>query len=102
MLGDRQHLTSGDVLAMSGHRWMNTKLVAVLVSSLFLGGCAGLIFSLVGAATSVVGVYQRYEDRQAQKDQTEEILRLREAVEQHQQEIRQLSEVLRERSERDK
>ena len=81
---------------------MTRRLAAVLVCSLFLGGCAGLIFSLVGAATSVVGVYQRYEDRQAQKDQTEEILRLRGAVEQHQEEIRQLSEILREKSERER
>ena len=87
---------------MSVDRWMKIRLVAVLICSLFLSGCAELIFSLVSAATSVVGVYQRYEDRQAQKDQTEEILRLREAVEQHQKEIRQLSDILRERSEKEK
>jgi len=87
---------------MSARKRITTRLAAVLVCSLFLGGCAGLIFSLVGAATSVVGVYQRYEDRQAQKDQTEEILRLRGAVEQHQEEIRQLSEILREKSERER
>jgi len=87
---------------MSVDRRMKIGLVAVLVCSLFLGGCAGFILSLVGAATSVVGVYQRYEDRQAQKDQTEELLRLREAVEQHQQEIRQLSDRLRDRAEKEK
>ena len=87
---------------MSARKRITTRLAAVLVCSLFLGGCAGLIFSLVGAVTSVVGVYQRYEDRQAQKDQTEEILRLRGAVEQHQEEIRQLSEILREKSERER
>ena len=87
---------------MNARRRMTRTVIVVLVCSLFLGGCAGLIFSLVGAVTSVVGVYQRYEDRQAQKDQTEEILRLRGAVEQHQEEIRQLSEILREKSERER
>ncbi len=55
----------------------------LLVVGLLSGGCAAIpAMSLaVDAITGGVGIYQRYEDRQAQRDQTEAIRELKAAVE---------------------
>lgn len=47
-----------------------------------LSGCAAAVIGL-DAVIGGIGIYQRYEDRQAQKDQTAEIMRLREELARH-------------------
>jgi hypothetical protein len=54
-------------------------LIAILALS--LTGCAAAIPVALDTLLGGIGVYQRYEDRQAQKEQTEEIKKLREAIE---------------------
>ena len=56
-------------------------LAALLVVSLLTGGCAELIFGAFGIVSGGVNMYQQYEARQARKEQTEEIKRLREEIE---------------------
>ena len=59
----------------------------LLLALPLLTGCAALPFAFDGVLGGVA-IYQRYEDRQAQKDQTDairaqtdEIIKLREAIE---------------------
>lgn len=69
-------------------RW----LIAGTLLALLLPGCTSLLGPAglaVDAITGGVGIYQRYEDRQAQREQTQaireqtvEVIRLREAIEQ--------------------
>ncbi len=58
-------------------------LGCALLAGLLSSGCAAIsAMSLaVDAITGGVGIYQRYEDRQEQKDQTQAIKDLRAAVE---------------------
>mgnify|MGYP001568307918 CR=1 FL=1 len=51
----------------------------ILLMALGLSGCAA---AAIGLSTlgSAVGIYQRYEDRQTQNDQNEEIRKLREEI----------------------
>ena len=60
-----------------------------LLPLFLLGGCVGLAAGAlaVDAVVGGVGIYQRHEDRQAQKDQTEEIKQLREEIARHRQAI---------------
>jgi hypothetical protein len=54
--------------------------VAVILLALLSTGCTMIPLAL-DAIVGGVSVYQRYEDRQAQKEQTAEIRKLREAIE---------------------
>ena len=67
-------------------------VVALMLAVLPLGGCVEILFGVVGALSSAVGVYQRKEDRDVQKEQNAEIKALRETVERHQAEVRRLNE----------
>ena len=68
------------------------RFLAIMLLALSLTGCAEIIFGVTGLISAGVGIYQRYEDRQDQKDQTEEIKNLRKQVETHQEEVRKLNE----------
>ena len=64
-----------------------TRMAFLLLALPLLTGCAAIPMALDGVIGGI-SVYQRYEDRQAQKDQTEairaqtdEIIKLREAIE---------------------
>lgn len=57
-----------------------TRWLGLIAVAFFLSGCATAGIA-VDALLGGVGIYQRYEDRQAQKDQTEEIKKLRETIE---------------------
>ena len=53
------------------NRVIRTLTLTLAVFSQF--GCVAIAFEAIGALASGIGIYQRYEDRQAQKDQTEAI-----------------------------
>ena len=57
-------------------------IAALLLAALLTGGCAGLggLAIAVEVVGGAIGVYQRFEDRQAQIDQTAEIKKLREEI----------------------
>lgn len=59
---------------------MRRQVFLLLVLPLGLTGCVEILFGVAGAISSGVGIYQRYEDRQVQKDQTAEIKALREEI----------------------
>ena len=63
----RDHIREVRVLRPS------TTLALLLAAALALGGCAELVFGIAGIASGLVGIYQRYEDRQTQKDQNKKI-----------------------------
>ena len=74
---------------------MKSLLGAVLLAaSLALTGCAEIIIGIGGLVASGIGIYQRKEDRDTQKDTNTEIKGLREAVERHQAEVKRLNEQL--------
>ena len=68
----------------------------ILLLTLPLAGCAEILIGVGGLIASGIGIYQRVEDRNTQKDQTEEIKRLKEAVDRHQEEVRKLREGVKE------
>lgn len=68
------------------------RLVGLLFLCLTLSGCAEVVFGVIGAISSVVGIYQRHEDRDAQKDQTQELKNLKDQVKAHQEEVKKLRE----------
>ena len=68
----------------------------VLVLALPLAGCAEILIGIGGLIAAGIGIVQRVEDRNTQKDQTEEIKRLKEAVDRHQEEVRKLREGVKE------
>ena len=54
--------------------------LSIILVALLTGGCwAGVVLG-VDAVVGGVGIFQRWEDRQAQKDQTAEIKALREEI----------------------
>ena len=74
---------------MDGHESEGQTVRVALLAAIVLltSGCAALPFAFDGVLGGVA-IYQRYEDRQAQKDQTDairaqtnEIIKLREAIE---------------------
>ena len=65
-------------------------------ATLPLAGCAEILIGVGGLIAGGIGIYQRVEDRNTQKDQTEEIKRLKEAVDRHQEEVRKLREGVKE------
>ena len=62
---------------------MIRRLLATMLAVSLLSGCAAvpMLGLAVDAVTGGVSIYQRYEDRQAQKDQTQAIRDLQAAVE---------------------
>ena len=67
-------------------------VAGLMLIVLLLSGCAEIFFALGGLAASGVGIYQRWQDRDVQKDQNAELKALREAVERHQAEVKRLNE----------
>ena len=59
-----------------------------------LAGCVELLIGVGSLLAGGVGIYQRVEDRNVQKDQNAEIKALRQSVEQHQVEVKRLNERL--------
>lgn len=55
-------------------------MAVMLVAALPLGGCVAAIALGASSALGAAGVYQRWEDRGVQRDQTEEIKALREEI----------------------
>ena len=68
----------------------------ILLLALPRAGCAEILIGVGGLIASGIGIYQRVQDRTAQQDQTEEIKRLKDAVERHQEEVRKLREGVKE------
>lgn len=56
--------------------------IALLALLLTLQGCVAAVPVALSTLLGGIGVYQRFEDRQAQLEQTAEIRKLREAIEQ--------------------
>jgi hypothetical protein len=52
----------------------------VIALALPLGGCVEIVFGIGGLLSSGISIYQRWEDRGAQTDQTEEIRKLRQEI----------------------
>lgn len=60
-------------------------LLPIVILILVIGTLSGCAAAAIGlnAVIGGIGIYQRYEDRQAQKEQTAEIMRLREELARH-------------------
>ena len=71
-------------------------IIIIIIIVIPLAGCAEILIGVGGLIASGIGIYQRVEDRNTQKDQTEEIKRLKEAVDRHQEEVRKLREGVKE------
>lgn len=56
------------------------RIVALILVALLLGGCAEVFFAAAGVTASTIGVYQRWEDRKAQKKQTQQLKKLTDEV----------------------
>ena len=82
-------LRSGDRV---WYPWARAGVLLMLI--LPLAGCVELLIGVGGLLASGVGIYQRVEDRNVQKDQNAEIKALRQSVEQHQAEVKRLNERL--------
>lgn len=72
--------------------WARAGVLLMLI--LPLAGCVELLIGVGSLLASGVGIYQRVEDRDVQKDQNAEIKALRQSVEQHQGEVKRLNERL--------
>ena len=70
------------------------RLALLVVCLVVLSGCAEILIGIGGLIASGVGIYQRKEDRDTQKDTNTEIKALREAVDRHQAEVKRLNEEL--------